>query len=341
MNEAKVLDLIGKYLTGNIAPAERRLLMSWVEENEANRAFFDEMIQLWSVSARYEAPIEADLEAAWEKVEARTKEGSEGGGNPGRIIGLPRRWLLRVAAVLLLGVLAGYWLWRTPLTGAPPVIVQTGAGETRQIELPDGSAVWLNEQSELRYSEPFEERRVNLAGEAFFDIRDREGDPFEVRSGPARTVVLGTRFNVRAYPEEERIEVAVQSGKVALEAARQPEKKVLLTAGQAGVYRKKEQEVDTLAGQSPNADAWKEQRLVFDSTPVRTVIRDLERYFGIRIEVTDERVLACLFSASMPFVQPELAEVLTTMELALDVQIEATEANRYLIKGAGCATGEQ
>ena len=340
MDEAKVLDLIGKYLTGNMSPVEKEVLMRWVAESEDNRAFFDEMIQLWSVSAGYDEPYSADVSLAWGKVESRLSGADEasGSGGPGRIIGLPRRWLFRAAAILLVALLAAYGIWRNPIGRVQPAVVTTEAGEKRRVELPDGSLVWLNENSELRYAEDFSERKVVLNGEGFFEVTHRDNAPFAILSGASRTTVLGTSFNLRAYPGEEQVEVTVATGKVLLEKIKSSKEQVLLTAGEAGVYEKRKDQILKVETPTANADAWKEQRLLFSETPLRQVLRDLERYFGVTFEVTNERILNCTFSISTPFEQPALDEVLMVMEPAMALQIEQAREGHYRISGEGCAT---
>ena len=75
MEDAKYLDLIAKYLSGNITVPERQMLFAWLESDEANEKFFDQMIQLWSISAEYDdEPFEADVEQAWGRMEGRLSD---------------------------------------------------------------------------------------------------------------------------------------------------------------------------------------------------------------------------------------------------------------------------
>ncbi len=332
MNESKVLEWIGKYLAGGLSPSEKAALMEWVAKSADNRAYFEELIQLWAVSGNYDEPFAADKEAAWANIEARlSDETAEPPSRDGRVVSLWRRPFLRIAAAVLLALLAGYFWWEGPAE-APMAIVATGPDETTSVELPDGSEVWLNENSTLQYPEAFAARVVELDGEAFFEVAHRDGNPFVVRSGPARAEVLGTSFNVRAYPAESRIEVTVKTGKVALTPQKKKAEPLLLTPGMSGVYDKKEKTVAP-AEQLSNATAWREQRLSFNDTPLSEVLRVLERYFDVQFELENEAIRHCRFSG--PYDDPQLEDVLMTMEIAMNLTIEKTD-EAYRISGAGC-----
>jgi transmembrane sensor len=337
MDNTKYLDLIGRYLAGECEPAEAAELLEWAAAQPANRELFDELAQLWQMSSLYEEPpLQLEIEQAWGKLESKLPSSAADNGlpreEPGDASIIPLwRWsaLLRYAAALALLLTAGYWLFRSFGSQDATQLVEwsTGPGEQQSYQLPDGSTVVLNENTRIAYLAPFEERRVQLTGEAFFEVARQNGKTFAIEAGGAATTVLGTSFNLRAYPEEEKVEVSVRSGKVAVEQIGKAEKKVLLQAGQAAVYHKKEETLQKLA--APNADAWKTQQLAFDLARLEEVLEALRRYFKAEINVTSPQLLNCRFQGE--FIQPGgVKEVLEALAFTMDLELQERDGAYWL-----------
>jgi len=328
MDQSYYLEQIGRQLAGELPPEEAHELKAWVEADPANRAFYDEITRLWQASEAYEPPsFEADTEQAWSRLDRRLGRGGT------KVIGLSRWLRYAAAAVLLLAV--GYGAFTTLFEAEKIVpasyvaILQTVEGEPRRLQLPDGSVVVLNQRSMLQYDTLFEERIVTLEGEAFFDVARDESRPFLIHAGEARTKVLGTAFNVRAYPEEAAIAVSVEEGKVQVAKSVDTSEAVILAAGQSGVYRKPE---DQLAkAELTNALAWKTRELRFDGTRLQQVAEDLERYFGVTIEIDNRQLQDCRFKGT--FKQPELEALLDIIAYTMDLQVEKRNG-QYTLNGA-------
>ncbi len=342
--EEKYLDLIAKYLSGNINDREREALLYWAESAPANQAFFEEMVRLWSVSGSYPEPtFGPDPEKAWRALEPRLEPGKP--SSPGRIVKFAyRKTIWRVAAAVLLLLAVGYW-WGLPQwlsAGEDLVEVVTLDGEKREVALPDGSTVWVNQNSRLVYPEAFRERSLDLTGEAFFEVVRDESRPFTILTGAVTTTVLGTSFNLRAYPGEENIEVTVKTGKVAVAAARttaRPAARVEVEAGEAAVF---ERTAGTLEAQSQpiaNVEAWRTQSLQFSGTSMAEVLETLERLYGVAITVTNSDILRCTVDAGFSDNDMELSNILEVLELMMDLEINvrSDDPNHYVISGAGCS----
>ncbi len=342
------VDLIGKFLTGETSPAEEAELMAWVNASPANSKFFEEMQSLWGISATFHPQPQLDVAQAWEQLDARlskaihpSKSLTPPNDGPAKTVASSRRTLfprnmplwLRVAAVLLPLAVALWW-WQDSRETTPEALVfQTSSDERRLVQLPDGSTVHLNHLTVLTYTEDYGGRHVVLEGEAYFDVAHQEGKPFVILSGGARTTVVGTSFNVRAYPGEPQVEVSVVSGKVQVESALAPEQHTLLQAGQAAILQKDKGEV-TLEGElAANAAAWKSRRLQFQDARVSEVAAALERYFDVRILLQDPAIGNCRFSGT--YEDPKLTDVLEALTFAMELQLEAKDTV-YTIRGAGC-----
>ena len=327
-------ELIAKHLSGGTTPGEQGALFAWMEEDAANKKFFEEMAKAWAMTEGADLPaFETDMATAWAKVDAATPTPATTANTSARIRPLSktfRRWSVAAAILLALGAL--WWLMRE---AAQPqfVEVRTAEHEKQEVILPDRSHVWLNGQSTIVYEAGFAQRKITLEGEAFFEVKRDEARPFEITGGEMKTTVLGTSFNVRAYPSEGQVEVTVKSGKVAFGVTKQGVQSVILPAGSSGIFDKKEAKLVAGESKMANADAWKTLRLDFDDVLMKDVILTLERYFGVDIEVANPLILQCHSNAR--FDEPDLDNILTVLAGTFDLEVKRS-GNSYLLSGQGC-----
>lgn len=336
-NDNTYVDLIARYLSGNLEGQDKKELFDWVEAATANKAFFDEMVSLWAVSGEYrEEPFNANLSDAWTQVEQGLEHSERGKVTSAKIIRMSNRhtWW-RVAAIALLFLTAGLW-WMLSEEAPQMIVIQTDAKEQLEWQLPDGSTVWLNENTTISYDSVFSDRLVSLEGEAFFDVEKRDGMFFEILSGEAKTTVLGTRFNVRAYSEENHIEVTVEEGQVILANQVSKDNAVNLEAGDSGILNKSAKEVIKAEAPISNANAWITKQLIFEDITIKAAIPSLERYFDVEIKAENEAVLNCHLRIVFPEV-PEIETVFTIIqEVTGDNVIFEEQNSGYLLKGEGC-----
>lgn len=167
--------------------------------------------------------------------------------------------------------------------------IVTGRSEIKKIKLPDGSLIWLNASSKLKYPKQFETgiRELFLEeGEAYFDVERDEKRPFVVHAAGTETKVLGTEFNIRSYSYLPSVQVTVSKGKVsvAAEENENPETMLLLPNQRASFDRSK-----TLTFQdkvnSGNAVGWKQGRMIFDDEMLSDVAAELQQKYNIPIEI--------------------------------------------------------
>lgn len=322
---------IGRYLSGEASPAEVVELMDWVEQSPANKEFFDNMLQLWAIPEPQPALPALNTAQAWAALESAINQQTTAAPKSRGIVSMKQ--MLRAAAVLLPLALALWWVLGRSDAPNEVLMAQTAKQERTTITLPDGSTVQLNENSELYYRQDADARYVTLSGEAFFEVRHMDGKPFVISSGEARTTVLGTSFNVRAYPQEGRVEVSVQTGKVQVEAIADSQQKTILMAGQAAAVQENHLQPAFTGDTAGNAVAWKDRRFRFDDTPVEEVVRTMERYFGVEITLTRPELGACRFSGT--YDDPQLEEVLQALSFAIDAQWQQ-HTGAISISGSGC-----
>jgi transmembrane sensor len=329
MNEARYYDLIGKYLSGELAGEEREMLLAWANEKEENQKLFEELRIIWESSEEVPLEYEVDPKAGWEKLEGKIEEKPVAGAEGQKHGGF--RWL-RIAAAVLVLLVAGWWAWPKPDTEM--VVLTTGENETRQVDLPDGSTISMNEATTLRYSEDFKERKLELSGEAFFEVERDERRPFQILAGETKTLVLGTSFYIRAYPDETRIELRVASGKVAFQDKEEKKEKLVLAKGEQAFFLNDQARLEKIESPGDNLKAWHTRELHFSKTPLAEVLPALERYFGVEMELSDPRLLNCRLSGD--YKDPQLDKLLDILRIALQLDDVQQTGNKVLLIGEGC-----
>lgn len=328
-NNDNNINWIAKLLSKNASASEQQALEQW-RKNPSNDEFYTNTEKVWEILDQAEdLPKEVNVDKAWatfeNKLQARQTTKPKG-----RTLSL---WIQRVAvaAVLTLGVF-GYW-W-TQSNANQEVAHQTAAGEKLEVQLPDGSKVILNENSQLAYNQKFTPRTITLTGEAFFEVT-KSGETFTVNTENSKVTVLGTSFNVRAYTDQPDAEVAVLTGKVAVDLAKSKQKKgILLVAGEKVVLDNNRQELIKLTTNTENAVSWQTQKLNFKNTRLAEVVSSLEHHFGIEIQAANN-ILNCHFTGK--FTAPKLEEVLKTIAFSLDLKVDEKSAIIQL-SGQGCET---
>lgn len=207
----------------------------------------------------------------------------------------------RIAASLLLMVLfsAGfYWFSATDNQPAPlEVLTSSHTPSSDFVELPDGSTVILNARSKLEnviFTDAV--REVSLTGEAYFDIAHDAARPFVVHTGKLSTTVLGTAFNIKAYPDQSDITVTVRRGKVKVS----DERKVLgiINPDQQITFDRMRDYAEQKGVDTQSVTAWMEKDIFFDDVTIGQALGQLEKRFGVSIRLANENIAGCKFTAT-------------------------------------------
>ena len=338
MNEERFTELIAAYFSGNISDTEKELLQAYVEDSAERKAVFEEYSAIWQMTENDPISFQADKSVAWQNIETQIDIEVPKEVTTAKIVRPSfSRQLSRIAAVLLVGVAAGLWWFNSAGTTTQLVEVSTGDNEKKELTLPDNSKIWLNENSKVLFAEAFAKREIILEGEAFFDVERLEESPFMIKSGEAQTVVLGTSFNVRAYPQEDFIEVSVVTGEVMFSRPGGATNPARLKKGDMATLDKVEGTISKKVQQSANATSWKTDELIFDDTPIIEVIKSMNRYFGIDVQVENGSILNCPFDGRFKNSESKLGEIMGSIEFGLvGVEVRAEPDGTYVISGQGC-----
>ena len=207
--------------------------------------------------------------------------------------------LLKIAAMLLLVSTIGIWSWNKYNHKQPEqyTSIYNPAGHLKTIILPDGSKVFLNAATTIRFPSHFTSgnREVTLIGEAYFEVIHNAEKPFLIYTGKVKTQVLGTSFNVKAYANEPKITIAVTSGKVGVVAGKST---IMLTPNQTANYDPKEDRL--LKGTTTDASsmkAWTNGTLIFRNQTLNEITRTLVRRYNTNIVIQNDHIARAILNA--------------------------------------------
>jgi transmembrane sensor len=200
-----------------------------------------------------------------------------------------------------------------------------------KVTLPDGSNVWLNHNSSLKYPSSFHgnSRITELKGEGYFEVAHNPRMPFIVRTGDIQIKAVGTIFNIMAYPDESRIETSLIEGKVQLESIDlegNASTLVKMKPNDLSIYKKKSNEISTRTINDDRYFSWKEGKLVFNKEPLGEVARKLGRWFNVDILIKDPDLLLLTFTAT--FEQETLPQVLELMAMASPIRYSISKREK-------------
>lgn len=245
------------------------------------------------------------------------------------------RILFRVAAILIPILLLSGQLWYIDkkvdlFDNAEYEEVVVPKGERMQLVFQDGSKASLNSESRIKYPRKFSftERKVELEGEAFFEISHNKNRPFIVDLNSINVQVLGTTFNVKAYSADSDILVTLETGKISISNKTQPI--AFLKPGEKAIYNKVTQKcLITRSKDITAASAWKKNLIIFDNTPLSEVIVTLSRWYNIDFILKDPTTLK--YSYTLTSHKKQIQEILYELEKIAPVRFEKQDNNTYIV----------
>ena len=268
-------ELLHKYFKGNTTVEEEERILNWVDESEANRNTLQKERLLFDISLFADNKKQKQLKTS---LNARI---------------LPAlRWSARIAAAVIVAVSCGFLIKEYQYNKAAQLqTITVPAGQRAHITLADGTNVWLNSQSTLRYATNFgrADREVELDGEAYFEVAKNKKIPFLVNTENNQVRVVGTHFNVCAYNGSDEFEATLLEGIVDIYAKGVDRPLTRLTKDEFfsayhGKYKK-----SVLS--SFDYLRWKEGLYCFDDTPFSNILNRLEKYYNVKIHVENPEVL--------------------------------------------------
>jgi transmembrane sensor len=285
-----------------------------------HEALYQEVLLLWQTSSEIKSLDHIPVAEATQRLSSKlqlTERYIQGQEVPAPAY----TWLWRAAAAVIIGM-AGYWLYPSRVDY---ITKHTGDDVGDTVMLADGSAVFMDEKTTMRYPQQWsgDERRLHLdEGNAFFSITKDKEHPFVVELEGSSVTVVGTSFNISATPNE--VYVSVKTGTVIFEGDAAAGKSVL-TAGRGIVYHRGSAKLQAIDITNANADAWLTHELRFTDASLQQVLQSLEHYYKVNISVEDSITNFKKFNAT--FKNNQLHEVLDVLEATYPIEAETSNAH--------------
>lgn len=363
----KTEDLITGFIEGSITDDELKDLINELKNNPGKRKAFNEYIDIWQATLKARKTDDYNAEKAWHKLkcEIRDSVGRPYESSSYKLVGKIQRVAAAVIIAAIAGTLAFYLVKNTGISGKNEVLSEyiIPYGSRSQIILPDGTDIWLNSGSRIKYDNGFgrHNRNIFLEGEAYFDVSRDEKLPFIVNTSEITIKVLGTAFNVKAYPDEDVVETTVERGIVQVKSDARSTGKwdgIILRANQKLLYTRKNETVNTddysavdntrqksVSNLEPQKaiindnvstkvyTSWKDNRWIIEREELQSLAVKLERRYNVSIVINDESLKNYVFSGILE--DETLEQVLEAIKLTapilykIDQKRVVLSRNRY------------
>ena len=350
-------DIIVRFLQSTATDQELFLLEEWLKAENKNQKIFKNYCDLWFAAETLNPGFSSDMSDHIQNFTSKLKHKDD--NLPLKNFRNRFNSFLKAAALVAFG--AGIsWMAFYFIQDAEKEILSyneiiTPLGSRTHVLLPDGSGVWLNANSSLRYPENFagEYREVNLKGEGFFEVVKDEGRQFIVSTSDIRIKVLGTTFNVKSYPEEGTIETTLIEGEVVLQRMKSGAmgKEITMKPEQRVTYIKDEGKVVLSEIKKMNASigrpvvvpgnifiadsvetmvytSWKDGRLIIKSEPLEELSVKLARRFDVKIVFKDEKLKNFKFTGILE--NETLEQVLYALQVSSPLKYTIDRKTVYL-----------
>jgi len=328
-------ELLIRFIIGETNDNESIIVQEWIDLADENKAHYEALQKVWSVSEdpRKVPPADVNIDAAWSNLKSRIDQYKEIESKHQRKQRSLSFYLVRVAAVFIVGLLI-YAIYNNQFQQLNQVQLVSADSTSTYNPLPDGTIISLNQNTTIEYQKEFskKERKVKMTGEAFFKVEPDTTRPFIIEAQNAIITVLGTSFNVKALNEDIAVEVFVEEGLVELSNPDRSQS-TRLRVGEKGIFLKESNEVKKETDIDVESLYWLNKTLLFRETDLSVVFETLERLYEVNIEVENDQILRCQLTAK--FSNETIDNIIEHISTIFELKTEK-EANNILIKGNGC-----
>ncbi len=326
------------FLGNELPDGEMEFVIRWIKQSDENRKYFNELKKTWISSAGNSNPYNVSKEENWDKITNRISTKNV-------------TWkftFLRIAAVFVLAFIFGsfttWFIWNGFSTKSDIAYheINVPLGSQSEITLPDGSKVWLNSGSKLRYPGIFvsDSRMVELEGEAFFDVITDKSKPFVVDAQGVLIKALGTQFNVKAYEDEDIVRTTLIEGVVTIKYEKYNQNEIYLKPNQIASIQKNGKDINLseleesgdnetiiasneglvlkkLKDPSPVV-SWKEEEWIIKNQSFEDLAKNLERRYDVSIDFKDMDLKKFRFTGTIK--DESLEQVLEVIRLTTPLE---------------------
>jgi ferric-dicitrate binding protein FerR (iron transport regulator) len=338
-------ELLKKYCTNCCTEEELTSVLAWFEESARTSEGKSILFKIWEELPDEESNLQIDFDFILDKIHHKVnldqsrKLLEEADQN---LIKYKRRKhilnvLTRVAAILMLPVFIFglYMSFKYSSSRHGQISVNQAYNEVfssvdaiTKVTLPDGSTVWLNHSSTLKYPARFQGdfRTVELRGEGYFEVTHNPKIPFIVTAGEIQIKALGTAFNIMAYPDADRIETSLINGSVELQRTKPDGNAITLLKMKPtdlAIFKKSNAEISISTINDDRYFSWKDGKLVFNKEPIGEVVNKLSRWFNVDIQVKDPELLELTYTAT--FIHETLPQVMELLSMVSPVSYSISD----------------
>ncbi|MCF6365490.1 MAG: FecR family protein [Bacteroidales bacterium] len=317
--------LFAKFFSGEISEKEQKTLDNFISKNTENKEIFNEYKIIWSKQTN-ENKFEAKTESALLSVKNKIN-------NDNKTIPLNNKktWL-RIAASIII-ILGISLLFKNDIFNKNTQFVTVKSGDKiKEYKLSDGSIVWLNKNSKIEFPEVFDKKKriVKMTGEAYFIVSRNPKKPFIVKTEHTTTEVLGTEFNLKAFENEQDIEIVLNKGKVKFTDTKSNASDIM-KINEKITLNKKERILKKETVKNANFLSWRTKELDLNNMSLEEIANILSDYYNLDVKA-DDSVKDSIFHTTLPFNHAKLQDVLNSLELSLGIEIDSIEGEVILRK---------
>lgn len=287
-------DLIPTFLMEGLQGKDLDELKAWIAESEENRSYFMQIQEIWFSTIEEKDLQHYNPKKAFALFKRKVAKRQRQKNTP-TCLRFKSIYKYAAAMALLIGV--SYYSYQSGTQNpdydkTTEVKIETPIASQTQLLLSDGTKILLNSNSYITYGQDFgiKSREIFLQGEGYFEVAHNPQMPFNVKTANITVQVLGTKFNFRDYPEDEKAIVSLIEGKVSLKNQMTPEADITLAPHEEMVLKKGQKVMMKMEMNAQTALQWTKGQLVFDEEPLSEVVKVLNRNYGVKIEISDSNL---------------------------------------------------
>ena len=319
---------MNKYLTGQCSEEEIIEVNAWMKESEENARQLFRMEEIYHLG-KFDRYADEQRIAHAEKL--LYKKLDEAKGKQAKLLRMHRwmRYAAVIAVILLMGGGAGYWFYHN---GADQQLMVAVANEgiVKEVVLPDGTRVWLNNLATLKYPREFseKERNVYLEGEAYFEVTKNRHKPFTVQSDAMRVRVLGTTFNFKSDKSCRVAEATLIEGEIEVKGNKE-EGQIILAPGQRAELNKKSGRLTVKQVDAKLDAVWHDNLIPFQKADIFTITKALERFYDVKIILSPDIQTGKTYSGVLKR-KSNIESVLKSLQNSIPIDYKIVGSNIFI-----------
>lgn len=317
MQKEEYLEIFERYVQQRASEDEIKRLSDWIRNNRNISEWMEQQI------LNSEADMDASVQLRMlERIKHQLTTGDQPSAQPGVKFRIQTWW--RIAAMLVLPLLTalGMYVYMSRYDSGAPVMVAVERGQKATVTLPDGSKVWLNSLSELRYTPGFTSRKreLQLEGEAYFEVAPDPDRPFVVTGTDLKVEALGTSFGMKTYREDRMVSSILMSGKVRVTT---PDGTRVLKPNERIQYDKTTaQSKHSQVANATEFTGWIRNELRFENETLDEIARSIQRIYNVEIIFASENLKQLRYTGTVQNNSLESVLNIITLTSPLSFQID-------------------